>query len=1046
MKRVLGIIAFLLCAVGAHAQGAPIYLDWVANPVGAPKAGATISICTHPANGVPCTNYASVFRDLALTVPINQSTTPIVTDSHGNVPNDFIAAGIYDYTISGAGITSPQGPLVFSAGGPTGPAGPQGPTGATGATGTITANTGATIGGNALFKGPIPWADITQYGARILAGGFPQYTGSCNGTNQITTLSNANTLGVGDGITIVGCGSATGLSAPTGLQVLPAITWGLTGTESPLTTVAAGSTTYKYSVVARTAQGGLSAAGTPVTITTGLSSLGLQNATISTITRASDVVTVTTTAPTNIVVGTLVFLNATNSAQFAGWYNVSTIVSSSQFTIENTPVDTRAQGWLKGDTASSSGGGTVSWYQMNFLSWVPVSGAWSYYVCQNVSGTWSVIGQTKPTGPVSGYVDASFEDYGATYNANQQFPAYITSSICTGTGTPNPLTGNITNVDNTGLIYTLDVSASQTASNQRLVYDAAPSITKAANAVKASTGIGGVVYIPPSGQFGFPINSYLQLPAGITVLQSGILVAYETITVTENVNWIGDWGNGGTPQFGLSNGAPIFGEGSSPVVYVQGTGQNGDLFRNIDFFGPNANGGTILVGDNAGDINFDYCEFNTVGTGNDVTGMTVVVRSTVQTEDKWFFNKDLFATGPNQTTNASWHPAFWVAPPQLGENGGIEIYASHLEWERRGWGVGGGGVNQVTSLSPVTFAAGGFGNAVMNIQQSYRQGGITPMIAAMVWSPGSDITLSDIWQDTEGQPLFAALYPANTQPVLGPNIKAHFVTGGAGTPLVTGLRPMSLETDSNWNNAAEISNRDLEFDSVGQVTFTASPFFNASSVPQVGSMKIWGKPINLVGGYSLFANLPQPTSVAGTPSSGGSIPAGTWFYAVAAIGADLGETALSYPSAAVTTSASGEVALTWTGVIGAYSYNVYRCSGTSCVSADGTNPGPGPWSRMAFHNVGTTYTDSAATGVVLSAPPTITATGSTIMNNTGVYAPFFEAPPITVSALPGAAAGNAGQVRRVTDSTIVSSEGQTCTGGSTNAALAFSNGSVWKCF
>jgi hypothetical protein len=320
------------------------------------------------------------------------------------------------------------------------------------------------------------------------------------------------------------------------------------------------------------------------------------------------------------------------------------------------------------------------------------------------------------------------------------------------------------------------------------------------------------------------------------------------------------------------------------------------------------------------------------------------------------------------------------------------------------------------------------------------------MIAAMVWSPGSDITLSDIWQDTEGQPLVATMYPANTQPVLGPNIKAHFVTGGAGTPLVTGLRPMSLETDSNWNNAAEISNRDLEFDSVGQVTFTASPFFNASSVPQVGSMKIWGKPINLVGGYSLFANLPQPTSVAGTPSSGGSIPAGTWFYAVAAIGADLGETALSYPSAAVTTSASGEVALTWTGVIGAYSYNVYRCSGTSCVSADGTNPGPGPWSRMAFHNVGTTYTDSAATGVVLSAPPTITATGSTIMNNTGVYAPFFETPPITVSALPGAAAGNAGQIRRVTDSTSVSSEGQTCTGGSTNAALAFSNGSVWKCF
>lgn len=51
----------------------------------------------------------------------------------------------------------------------------------------------------------------------------------------------------------------------------------------------------------------------------------------------------------------------------------------------------------------------------------------------------------------------------------------------------------------------------------------------------------------------------------------------------------------------------------------------------------------------------------------------------------------------------------------------------------------------------------------------------------------------------------------------------------------------------------------------------------------------------------------------------------------------------------------------------------------------------------------------------------------------------------TVSALPSAAS-NPGAVIRVSDSTAVASEGQTCAGSSTNNALAFSNGSVWKCF
>lgn len=51
----------------------------------------------------------------------------------------------------------------------------------------------------------------------------------------------------------------------------------------------------------------------------------------------------------------------------------------------------------------------------------------------------------------------------------------------------------------------------------------------------------------------------------------------------------------------------------------------------------------------------------------------------------------------------------------------------------------------------------------------------------------------------------------------------------------------------------------------------------------------------------------------------------------------------------------------------------------------------------------------------------------------------------TVALLP-AAASFPGAYVYVTDSTAIGAEGQTCVGSSTNKALAFSNGVVWKCF
>ncbi len=77
--------------------------------------------------------------------------------------------------------------------------------------------------------------------------------------------------------------------------------------------------------------------------------------------------------------------------------------------------------------------------------------------------------------------------------------------------------------------------------------------------------------------------------------------------------------------------------------------------------------------------------------------------------------------------------------------------------------------------------------------------------------------------------------------------------------------------------------------------------------------------------------------------------------------------------------------------------------------------------------------------------PKATGTGSTIATGTTFVAPELTPTPTTVANLP-AAATNKFKIRTVYDSTTVTSEGQPCMGGGTNAALAFSNGSVWKCF
>jgi hypothetical protein len=182
---------------------------------------------------------------------------------------------------------------------------------------------------------------------------------------------------------------------------------------------------------------------------------------------------------------------------------------------------------------------------------------------------------------------------------------------------------------------------------------------------------------------------------------------------------------------------------------------------------------------------------------------------------------------------------------------------------------------------------------------------------------------------------------------------------------------------------------------------------------------------NGIAGGALVSQLPAPSGLTkGTAAPGGcngGFTPGTYFYKVTATDV-AGETTPSSEFSMAAGGVNGCAYLYWNKVTGAKCYNIYRSTTTNTEQ----------FIAQVCGGV-TTYPDVGGQ-TPTSSPPAINTTGA------------LQMAPTTVGALPAAAAGNAGQMFEVTDSTAVASEGQTCVGGSTNKALAFSNGSVWKCF
>ena len=140
---------------------------------------------------------------------------------------------------------------------------------------------------NNRFKGVIPWADVTAFGARPMGSTvYPHTTTAspgCRASNNMVNLAtdghvSSATFQNGDGITLYGCGTGISLLTPSAPTVTPSAAAGGTELGGGTTTgivvnSGTGSSKYVYKLVARTQFGGYTAASPATTIINGVATL-----------------------------------------------------------------------------------------------------------------------------------------------------------------------------------------------------------------------------------------------------------------------------------------------------------------------------------------------------------------------------------------------------------------------------------------------------------------------------------------------------------------------------------------------------------------------------------------------------------------------------------------------------------------------------------------------------------------------------------------------------------------------------------------------------
>lgn len=718
-----------------------------------------------------------------------------------------------------------------------GPAGPQGPSGLNGIL-------DATVG----------------YGVRATPHGiYPNTTASIASTSQSATLAAASTFQNGDGIVIYGAGATNSLSTPGAPTVAPAQANTATNTGR-VATLTNGGTSYQYQIVARTKNGGLTAASTAGATTTGAASLGVQSATIVTggCSRSNQTVTVTTSAAHGIMAGAVVCINmsTTDSNQkttdygFQGFFIVATVPTNTTFTFKSG-MDTRG-----GAPTASFGGGTVTYYVCNHVTWTAVTGAYQYYIYGRTNGNMTLLGATKSS-------ELFWDDYGSTYSAAPTLPDFVPSTPPVSAVNEYLATTIVSGAGTTNIV--LATAAGNTVSSATAKFCNGPTLLAAATAARAA---GSILYLPASGLNYYVINSHTILPSLTSLWQNGSIYLNETLELSSAILWTGVLGGSASaPQFAYTAGRVVSVNTAYPGVMFT----NQDYLQALTFLVPNQGCGLWM---DAYEGNVKNCNFSLGSGGQDYSGMVVVGMAMAEI----IFDTCLFSvSGPENLAGASLTPTVFGRQDVSGESPSGAITFTNCFWNSRGVCI----ENE---------------SGLMIFEHPYAQQLVTPLMMFSESSANAATGWFRIHNFVNDTSSVATIANWITNVCFGELLNNEGTSGVY--PIVTGLPFTSLRVINSVGTVGQTTNVNYELlnDTLGVPVYG----IGTSSEIQMS------KPFHFPAQHTLYWDLQSPQGVSATVQSGGSITAGTGVVQVVALGLDGGYSA---PSTVEYTTTTGNQTL-----------------------------------------------------------------------------------------------------------------------------------------
>jgi hypothetical protein len=701
---------------------------------------------------------------------------------------------------------------------------------------------------NPVFKGSIPWTDVTAYGVRStatnLAPMIPGITATIAATGNTATLSSASTFQNGDGVCIYGAGAANGLTTPTAPTILPCLAAAGTGTGL-VTGGGSGSTTYNYQIVARNQQGGLTPAGSVGTITTGNASLGQQSVAITSSSRSGTTVTVTTASAHGLVSGAMVYIAGTsNDLNFGGWYVVASVPDNTHFTYP-TGLDSA------GGALTAGTGGTVVWFNCNHVSWTQVTGAFEYYIYGSVgAGSLTLLGISRPQNSVQGIFDPTWDDFGTTMMGGISLPYYVPTTPPVS-ALANPLVTTILSGAGTTTL-TLAASATTSVTNSTILFDNTPNIQTAA----ANCQFGSLLYFPGGT---YVVNSFLTIPSFVSMSLAGCeIFLNDTMSLSSGDKVLGMIGAQGqtSASFAWSNiGGFIQSGRANPVVYVP----NSQIYMDgISITGNgNASQGLILDGGSQGI--YKNCVFSDgVGGTADYMGMPVLMR-----QGFWYiFDTVTLLTGPGQSGGGF---NGTTATPALYANTGSITFRNMSVQDR--------GIFLISAATGSDFEFKGSNRA---------QGIITPF--CMTYFTGGTVAANFIFSDVEMDTAQMGIF-ANLQSNTGSMSGSVNIINGNGSPGV-----------GNFTGA--------------KVGFAIGSI-SGQNVQAIAGSSFTNNFVQVLGTGQIGYQMSTPSApVSAVVSSGGNVPVGAHTYAITAVDMNGIETILSPSISATTTTGNQTVTVT----------------------------------------------------------------------------------------------------------------------------------------